>query len=353
MDTMIGLMTRQLRMTCLGVAFVASVQTAPYPWVRRASPLHAMAPRGAIACTTSVGYRVMHIHGRVVAVWYPTSAAPAVYAYGPNFSGLVAHDGAPSTACRHSVPLVVFSHGDLGCGLQSVVFTEELARSGYVVAAPDHADAALCHTVAPAPVQSAAMPAQPAILRPQDWDEHSRRDRRDDIEGVINTLLVDPVFAGVIDADRIGLAGHSLGGYTVMAMVGGWASWTDPRIRAVLALSPYVMPFQVKQTLGNVHVPVMYQGGTADVGITPFLQGPKGAYAMANSPAYFVVLRRAGHFAWVNCDKEHTTQACIDNVADMRLITVYGIAFFDKYLKGLDQPLLARRSAAVAFYGYK
>jgi hypothetical protein len=30
--------------------------------------------------------------------------------------------------------------------LQSIAFTEELARHGYVVAAPDHADAFLCHT---------------------------------------------------------------------------------------------------------------------------------------------------------------------------------------------------------------
>jgi len=40
------------------------------------------------------------------------------------------------------VPLVLFSHGLGGCALQTIFFTEELARHGYVVAAPDHADAA-------------------------------------------------------------------------------------------------------------------------------------------------------------------------------------------------------------------
>jgi pimeloyl-ACP methyl ester carboxylesterase len=96
----------------------------------------------------------------------------------------------------------------------------------------------------------------------------------------------------------------------VVGMAGGWPAWTDPRIRAVLALSPYVMPFQVRKTLTSVHVPLMYQGGTLDIGITPFLKGLVGAYRAANPPAYFVELKGAGHFAWVNCGNAHTTASC-------------------------------------------
>jgi predicted dienelactone hydrolase len=310
-------------------------------------------PVTAKECTVNVGYRVMHIGGRVVAVWYPTAAPEQSYAYGPKFSGLVAHDAPPSTACAAAVPLVVFSHGDLGCGLQSVVLTEELARSGYVVAAPDHADAALCHIVPPEKGTRAKLPEQPGIFAPQNWDDTSRTDRRDDVEAIINTLTSDPEFRPVIDPGRIGLAGHSLGGYTTVGMAGGWPSWTDKRIRAVLALSPYVMPFQTKQTLSNVRIPLMYQGGVLDIGITPFLQGKKGAYAAANSPAYFLVLRHAEHFAWVECGKEHTTQGCYDEVTNMRLITDYGVAFFNRYLKGMDEPVLAEQNDELKSYEFK
>jgi len=92
----------------------------------------------------SVGYRVLPLpSGRKVAIWYPASAAEQPFAYtraGSDLKGSVARD-APPAACPR-VPLVLFSHGLGGCGLQSTFLTEELARRGYVVAAPDHADAA-------------------------------------------------------------------------------------------------------------------------------------------------------------------------------------------------------------------
>jgi predicted dienelactone hydrolase len=303
-------------------------------------------------CTTAAGYRVMHIGGRVVAVWYPTSAQPAEYSCGPKFSGLVAYDAAPSAACGKPVPLVVFSHGDFGCGLQSVAFTEELARHGYVVAAPDHADAALCHTVPPTP-GAQRPPAQSNVFKPETWSEATFADRRADITAVLDTLLSDAAFKTIIEQSRIGAAGYSLGGYTVVGMAGGWPSWLEPRIRAVLAFSPYVLPFQVRATLGGVRVPLMYQGGTLDIGITPFLKGPKGAFAQANPPVYLVELKNAGHFAWVNCGNAHTTASCLETKVNMRLIDRYGIAFFDQYLKQQPSPILAGSDVSLAGFQYR
>jgi predicted dienelactone hydrolase len=305
----------------------------------------------AADCTASaVGYRVMQIAGRNVALWYPTAAAPSQYAYSPRFSSALAFDAPPSPLCGSRVPLVVFSHGYTGCGLQSVAFTEELARHGYVVAAPDHRDALFCH-IATGPAER--MQPEPSVFRPQAWTEASFADRRADIAAVIDALLQSPLFGPVIDPQKIGAAGHSLGGYTVVGMAGGWPNWTDRRIRAVLAMSPYVMPFQVQHTLGGVKVPLMYQGGTLDIGITPFLTGARGAYANANPPAYLVVLKGAAHFAWVNCGSAHTTADCLETRPTMRLIDDYGIAFFDHYLKDQPAPLLTRKDAALADYQFR
>jgi predicted dienelactone hydrolase len=309
-------------------------------------------PAIAQDCTSpAVGFRIMHIQGRAVAVWYPTAAHPAEHAYSPNFSGPLAVNAPVSTVCGQRVPLVVFSHGDLGCGLQSVFFTEELARHGYIVAAPDHADASLCHIEAPAPPSS--HPHQPNFFKPETWNDQTFADRRKDIEAVLDGLLGNPDFRDTIDGQRIGAAGHSLGGYTVVAMAGGWPGWLDRRLRAVLALSPYVVPFQVQKTLGEIRVPLMYQGGTLDAGITPFLAGPKGAYAAAQPPAYFVNLKRAGHFAWVNCGDEHTTASCLAKVENARLIDRYGIAFFDQHLRGVPQPVLSKKDPALADYQFR
>jgi len=251
------------------------------------------------------------------------------------------------------VPLVVFSHGGLGCGLQSIAFTEELARNGYVVAAPDHADAMICHIVSPARRGTTLPPRQPKFLDPGAWNDTSRADRRQDVEQVIDKLLHDDEFRKVIDPRTIGLAGHSLGGYTVVGMAGGWQSWLDPRIGAVLAFSPYIKPFQEKNTLHNVHVPLMYQGGTLDLGITPSLKGPNGAYAAANPPVYLVELRAAAHFAWTNCGEEHTTESCLARVTNERLIAQYGIAFFNRHLKGLQEPILENSSPLLAEYRFR
>lgn len=310
-------------------------------------------PASAAECKTAVGYRVMQIESRTVAVWYPTSGDPSQYTYSSRFSGLLAKDGPVTPACGRPAPLVVFSHGYTGCGLQSVSFTEELARNGYVVAAPDHADAAICHIVPPAPGAKHSLPAQAKILDPSAWNESSRTDRRVDVEAVIDHLLSDKEFGPVIDPGKIGLAGHSLGGYTVVGLAGGWPGWLDPRVGAVLAMSPYVMPFQSKSTLGNVHVPLMYQGGNLDVGITPFLKGQKGAYAAANPPVYLVELRSAGHLAWTNCGNERSTESCLAHVTNARLIAEYGIAFFNRYLKGQQEPVLDRKDPLLAGYSFR
>jgi len=304
-------------------------------------------------CKTTVGYRVLEIENRTVAVWYPTTSPAAPYNYSSRFSSSLAKDAPVTKACGQPAPLVVFSHGYTGCGLQSVSFTEELARNGYIVAAPDHADAAICHIAPPAREAKSAFPSQPKLFDPSAWNETSRADRREDIEAVIDYPLKDNEFASAIDPQKIGLAGHSLGGYTVVGLAGGWPGWLDPRVRAVLAMSPYVMPFQSKGTLANVHVPLMYQGGTLDVGITPFLQGPKGAYAAANPPAYFVEFRGATHLAWTNCGDERTTESCLAQVPNARLIAGYGIAFFNRHLKGMQEPVLDRNSAELADYDFR
>jgi hypothetical protein len=132
--------------------------------------------------TSAVGFRIMHLADRVVAVWYPTTASPARYPYTATFSGMVALDAPPSTACGRPVPLVVFSHGNTGCGLQAIAFTEELARHGYVVAAPDHADAFVCHTARP-PVLPPRRPDQPDFSRLEMWSDATFEGRREDIEG--------------------------------------------------------------------------------------------------------------------------------------------------------------------------
>jgi hypothetical protein len=124
-----------------------------------------------------------------------------------------------------------------------------------------------------------------------------------------------------------------------MGTVGAWPTWQDPRIKAAVFLSPYVQPYPLNGNLSSVHVPILLQGGTLDLGITPTLQP---VYDALTAPKYFLVLSRAGHLAWTNtaCRSYNATQACLHAESNPRLVVYYTRAFFDQSLNA-DPPNLS------------
>jgi predicted dienelactone hydrolase len=170
-----------------------------------------------------------------------------------------------------------------------------LASAGYLVVAPNHRDA----TCDGGGARWIDRPEQ-RFVKPETWDETSFRDRADDIVHLVAALKAMPEWRNRIDWHCFGLVGHSLGGYTVLGLDGAWPSWKLGGVKAVLALSPYVQPFLVRGTPAGLGAPVMYQGGTLDVGITPALHKAMGAYDLLPMPKYYVELKGAGHFAWTD-----------------------------------------------------
>lgn len=217
---------------------------------------------------------------------------------------------------QRKAPVVVFSHGFNGCATNARYLAEALAADGYWVFAPNHADAH-CGKKG-----GFSRPSTP-FGKPEEWDDKTYADRRDDIKNLLEALVDDKTFSQKIDFLHIGLMGHSLGGYTVMGMAGAWPSWKLPAARAVLALSPYSQAYVAKNTLSGISTPIMYQGGTRDIGLTPALKKPEGTYALTPQNKYLVVLDGAGHFAWT--DLNSTFHPSINH---------YALAFFDYYLKG-------------------
>ncbi len=241
--------------------------------------------------------------GRVVEIWRPAGDGPA--------------------------PIIVFSHGYSGCPGQSSFLTKALAKAGYLVVAPRHADA-ICGG-------NGLSPPQQAFWQPWAWSDATYRDRRDDIVAVLDALRVDPKFAGKIDWSRLGLMGHSLGGYTVLGLAGAWPGWRLPGVKAVVALSPFCLPFLTADPgLRGISVPVKYQGGTDDFLITPTVGQSGGCYDQTPAPALFVDLKDAGHLAW-------TDLASTDH-ADM---VFYARAFFDQWLRGQGTGRFSERQSGV------
>jgi len=200
-----------------------------------------------------------------------------------------------------------------------------LAEAGYAVFAPNHHDAA-CNGQG----QLRAWLKRPDVpfQDPFDWSDTTYAGRDQDIEKLLDALSSDARYRSPpFDWNHVGLAGHSLGGYTVLGVAGAWPRWKDARVKAVLALSPYTNPFLVRHTIGDLDAPVMYQGGTKDFGITPFVKKGDGAYDQSPAPKYFVEFEGAGHLAWTDIRATYHP-----------MIIDYSRAFLDRYLKGKAFP---------------
>ncbi|MBX9686643.1 MAG: dienelactone hydrolase family protein [Candidatus Obscuribacterales bacterium] len=213
------------------------------------------------------------------------------------------------------LPLVIFSHGFHGINTQSSFLMKALADAGYLVLAPNHKDA-LGEAQS---MQAGQAKFQEASL----WTENSYRDRANDLKTLIDYLKNDKYWKNRIDWSKVALAGHSLGGYTALGLAGAWPAWKVPGIKAVLALSPYCQPLVLKGELDKLKIPVMYQFGTRDFGIAPFIKREGGAFSKTSSPALMLEFENAGHFAWSNLNK---------NKVQENLISRYCIDFLNKFL---------------------
>lgn len=152
------------------------------------------------------------------------------------------------TASR-SCPLIVFSHGGISMKTSNLSLYKELASHGYVVVSIDHTYHALNTEIDGEKIYIDSAYMRELLKE----DSHSDIEnsfacyqkwmklRTDDINFVIDTFIEKSMddsnsFYQLIDADRIGIAGHSLGG---SAALGVARQRND--IKAVIALeSPYM-----------------------------------------------------------------------------------------------------------------
>jgi predicted dienelactone hydrolase len=301
---------------------------------------------------THVGYRKASItykgsdqseRSRSILLWYPTSTAAKEY----NYLGQIGYvaEGASVAAGKH--PVILFSHGFLGMPDQSIFLTEGLARHGYIVAAIAHADGLLQKREKPIPA--------PRFGDAKSWNEEKFRDRREDIVALLNHLIdesskKDSAWHGHVDQAAIGAAGHSLGGYTTLGLIGGWQQPSEKRIKAALALSPYTLPYHTQGHLQSVSVPVMFQGGTFDWGITPLIPP---AYQKLVGPKYYLVLKNENHFGWTNLASLGKSTIDVSSGDNPKLMLDYSIAFFDRYLRGeKESTLLEEKSDKLSSYEF-
>ena len=195
-------------------------------------------------------------------------------------------------------PLVVFSHGFGAHRRQSTFLCTHLASHGYVVAAMDHAGNTIFETVQMMmAAQMGSPPPDPATILAEVIPA-----RPVDVSFVIDRLLAGIEGLPELDAARIGMSGHSFGGWTTLMVAG-----RDPRIRAALALAPAggwtPLPAEPLQRALDLdwgrEVPTLFLVAESDT-ILP-LRGMHELLARTTSPKRMVVLENADHMHF--CDQ--------------------------------------------------
>ena len=181
-------------------------------------------------------------------------------------------------------PLIVFSHGFMAQGRMYSYFTKHLASYGFVTAAPDF------------PLTNITTPGgpNPADVINQPGDVSFIIDRMLDFSNTLGHR-----FAGGIDPDHIGVAGHSLGGFTTL-LVTFASGYLDERIDASLPMAPMGCPFE-KDFFLTRSVPLLLAGGTADIFVT-FPENLAAPYELAASPKYLLEITNGTHMAFSDMD---------------------------------------------------
>jgi predicted dienelactone hydrolase len=186
-------------------------------------------------------------------------------------------------------PLILFSHGNNGIRIQSFFFAAHLASYGFIVATPDHHGNTFVDSLL-----GIVDPAS-AVNRPLDMSFLI-----DELLGFDTTP--GNFFEGAIDAARIGLSGHSFGGYTTFALAGGafgLGTFTDARVKAILPQAPAAFPF-TDAFFGTITIPTLILGGSIDE-TTPFATDQQRPFDNLPAGASVVGLAQlvdGGHFTF-------------------------------------------------------
>jgi dienelactone hydrolase len=242
-------------------------------------------------------------------VWYPAAARHAGQDSAPGTQDLftVPPRDTPrsqmavrdAAALPGTYPLIIFSHHSGGHRRAATFLCTHLGSHGYVVAALDHSE---------------VVAAELARREGETDDQRAARvdamiaSRVPDVRFLLDHLLNGAASESeaLIDGGRVGVVGHSFGGWTALA-----ATEVEPRIRAVVALAPGgnsrprpgILPVTLTFAWGR-DVPTLYLAAENDTPIP--LAGLYELFQRTPATKQMVILRRADHAHFMdNVEQEH------------------------------------------------
>jgi dienelactone hydrolase len=255
----------------------AAAMAAPTALARPvASPSHAPHP-----ADLAVGMRVLRLvdRSRTIRLAHGRSESRALLTYVryPTVAARGATDALDAPPAPGEHPLIVFAHGFDVTPAPYARLLQSWARAGFVVAAPQF------------PLTVPGAPGGP--------DEADVVEQPRDVSFVISSLLAmsssggDPL-SGMLDPQRIAVAGHSDGAETALAVAYS-RRYRDPRVRAAAVLSGAEMSNIGGYDFTDATVPLLAAQGTRDSFNEP--RYTRAYFKAAPNPKYLLWLLHAGH----------------------------------------------------------
>lgn len=218
-------------------------------------------------------------------------------------SQMAVRDAAPRPG---TYPLIIFSHPSGGNRRTATFLCTHLSSHGYLVAALDHSE-----VVAADLARQANETDEQKSRRQEAWIANRVPDIRFLLDHLLGSAAWDS--EALLDPTRIGIVGHSFGGWTALA-----ATQVEPRIRAVVALAPggssQTKPGMLRVTLTfnpARDVPTLYLVGENDASLP--LAGMYEIYERTPSTKQMLILRRADHMHFMdNVEQLHEAVRTIE-----------------------------------------
>ncbi|WP_069659304.1 alpha/beta hydrolase family protein [Arcticibacter eurypsychrophilus] len=217
-------------------------------------------------------------------IHYPTLESPTLVAFGP----YVMEVSVDSIIMEGQFPLIVISHGNGGSHLLYRTISMHLARHGYIVVMPEHYGNNRNNNTLENTEEN-------LVLRPRH------------ISITINVVTQMAFFQESLLLESIAVIGHSMGGYTALALAGG-VPYTregkkvdvaaDPRVKALVLLAPGAGWFA--DNLQKVTVPILLLTAEHDP-ITPDWNAAVVINGVPDSSMVtFRKVDNAGHFSFLS-----------------------------------------------------
>ena len=228
---------------------------------------------------------------------YPSPSPERGEPFGPYVLDVAVDGPVDGPVDEGRVPLVVVSHGTGGSHLAYRTLAIHLARRGFVVALVEHPgnnrnDDSLAHT-------DVNLAQRPRHLRL-----------------AIDRLHADPMLGPRLTPDAVGIVGHSMGGYTALAVAGGRPTAfahespdgrahpvsvsPDPRVRALVLLAPAAPWYLEPGALADVRVPILMLTAEHDPHTPPWHAEIVTAGVPDPACIEHRVVPNAGHFSFLS-----------------------------------------------------